>query len=71
MTALALAALLAIAALVAWRWWLTYAAAQRQADRESALAIARAAPEKLGQLEAQLMDLRKRLDDDTWAKPRR
>ena len=70
--ALAVVAVVAVSGLVAWRWWLGFAAAQRQADREVTLAVARAAPVQLAQLEAQLVDLRKRLDNvEGWDKPRR
>lgn len=70
--ALAVVAVVAVSGLVAWRWWLDAAGVQRQADREVTLAVARAAPVQLAQLEARVTELSKRLDNvEGWDKPRR
>lgn len=71
MTALGVVAVLAVSGLVAWRWWLGFAASQRQADREVTLAVAKAAPVQLAQLEARLAEVGKRLEAvEGWDRPR-
>lgn len=69
--ALGMVVVLAVSGLIAWRWWLGFAAAQRQADRDVTLAVARAAPERLAQLESRLEAVGKRLEAaEGWDRPR-
>ena len=64
MTAVVVSAAVVILGLVGaacFRWWLEFAAAQASAERTARLEVARAAPQDVAALRAEVADLKKQL----------
>ncbi len=64
MTAVVVAVAVVVLGLVGalcFRWWLEFAAAQASAERTARLEVARAAPQDVAALRAEVADLKKQL----------